>query len=822
MKTKKMKRFALLARTRMEGLACTKEQMKTAFANGLMNGYAKYMGAEGVAYDDALVPDDIHNTLSSDILSGEFVRVEDIGMIYQYFVDADRAEAVDVIGGGDIEGSLVTEATQVFTPSWIVKYLIDNSLGKYLAAEFGRDICLRELGYYIANDGAEAQSRPTEDITFLDPCCGSGNMLVYAFDVFMKMYTLRGTAPTDAARLILSRNIFGADIDPTAAALSSFALKIKAFEYDKSVFDLDLKPCIQLVSDENNIGSLDFSTDKSSLTGRKFTVVCTNPPYLGRIGGELKKYLNKTAKPYSKDLFTAFMYRGLLYCEDGGYMAYLTPNVWMYLSSHKAVRELILDEKKLCSLIQLEKGSFFSEASVDLCAFVVENRFGRHSTLYIRPEGTSCMKGQQKSVENAIKCINNGTECDYVFSVCADRFNAYPDRIMAFYAPDAVAELFDRTRVGDIYTVKQGMSTGDNKRFVKYWYEVPYDSIGFDCLDTESAKASGKRWFPYNKGGKYRKWYGNNDYVVMYENDGQEMKEYTSTLSQGTWVRLKSRDYYFREAVTWSFISSSHFGVRYSPSGSIFDVAGSSLFGENLKYVLGFLSTKTAFYLLQLINPTMNYQIRDVKLLPFISDDSVRAEVEALVDRCIALSRREWDSYELSYGFVCDPLVVASGRRLSFSDAVSRHICASKQAFEELKQCEIRLNEIFARLYRVENVIDTKIKDSDITFRIPDERLCAENLMSYIAGCALGRYSCGHRGVVSTERRHLSYDELVFFAEKFIREHFGGIDDIEQILGTDIHTYYRKHFHKKHCLHYRKRPIYTKCDDGFTYFDFNT
>ena len=805
----------------MQQLDCTNEQIKTAFANGLMNGYAKYKGIEGVCFDDALVPLDIQNKLSSDILSEEFVHVEVVGWLYQYFVDADREQAVDVIGGADIEGALVTAATQVFTPSWIVKYLVDNSLGKYFAAMFGEKAAKEHLAYYIPDGKLPTCETKLWEITFFDPCCGSGNILVYAFEVYMKMYTMLGFSKKKATRLIIEQNIFGADIDETAANLASFSLMIKAAEHDKDIFLSLIRPNIYHACDKGAIGSLAMHSDKSHILGKSYNVVCTNPPYLGRVGGTLKEYLTSTMKPYSKDLFTAFIYRGFLYCKKGGYLAYLTPNVWMYLSSHKSVRDLILDQKHLTSLVQLEKGSFFSEASVDLCAFTVKNEYCIDKAVYIRADGISTMQGQMSSVAQEIERLRNGFLSDCVYRRSADYFDAFPDRVMAFFATEDISKLFEKAKIGDVYAVKQGMTTGNNKMFVKYWWEVPLCDIGFGMADTLEAKKSGKKWFPYNKGGKYRKWYGNNYHIVMYENDGAQMKEYTSRLPQGTWVRLKSREYYFKSSLTWSFISSSHFGVRYSPQGAIFDVAGSSLFGDDLMYVLGFLCTKTAFYLLQLINPTMNYQIRDVKLLPYIVDDAAKDEVVSIVQECISLAKKDWDSSELSYDFDKDPLVKISDTSQPIDEAIKKYIFSKTADFERMKTLESRLNSVFADVYSVNGIIDTSVSDKDITVKIPTENTCAQNLMSYIAGCCFGRYSPLKDGVISTHGAQRSVGSISEYAHEFIGRYFGADSEeyIKELLGCDIDTYYRKKFCKNHFAMYHKRPLYTQKGDMIIYFN---
>ena len=810
MNTKVLKNFAYSARKQMDMLFSDKDKIKSAFVNAIINCYANKSGIPHNYLDDSCVPENILNTLSSDILSGEFVNVEVLGWLYQYFVDADRSGAVDVISGVDIEGESITAATQVFTPGWIVRYLTDNSLGKYFAAAYGENVCMDTLKSYFPSQHKLPQIKKTEEITFFDPCCGSGNILLYAFDVFMHIYTLSGVTSAEAAKKILTFNIFGADIDSNAVLLAKFSIRAKAALYGCSIADEDINICC--ISDDGGIGSLNVD-DVYPMLCKKYSVVCTNPPYLGRIGGCLKKYLNEHMKPYSKDLFTAFIYRGLMLCEDGGYLAYLTPNVWMYLSTHRYVRDLVLSYS-VDSLVQLGKGAFFSEASVDLSAFVVRKSSGSSQGIYIRSSDGGGMLSQQNYIENRFECLRKGEySSDNIFTVIAEYFDLFPDRIMAFYAPESIASLFGKKTIGDVYTAKQGMTTGDNKRFVKYWYEVPYETFGFGMKDTGEASRSGKKWFPYNKGGKYRKWYGNNDFVVMYENDGEEMKSYTATLPQGTWVRLKSREYYFCESVTWSFISSSHFGVRYSPGGSIFDVAGSSLFGENLKYVLGFLTTKTAFYLLQLINPTMNYQIRDIRALPFIIDENSKERVQCLVDGCIDLSRKDCECSELTYDFKKHPLLLID--KTDIETAVKEYIAQRYGDFNKLMEYENELNYIFSQIYSVESVISHCIEPEDITLKVPDESECIHSLLSYAAGCAFGRYNPHKDGVLSTQCKFLSVEQLASFVNDFVGE---CETYIYSVLKCDIYTYFKKQFIKKHFNMYRKRPLYTLEGNDIYYF----
>ncbi len=806
MNTKLLKNFAQYARAELDKTDLSLSEKKDVFISFICGEYAKRLGAEEFYLKDGLIPEYIKQKFSSDILSEELSHVEILGWLYQYFVDSDRASTVDAIGGRDISDEDVSSATQVFTPEWIVNYLVDNSLGRVFAE--GGFSCF-ETEYFLKGSFSKREINDIRNITFFDPSCGGGHILIYAFDVFMKAYSYLGYSPKESAENILQFNLYGADIDPFTVRLCNFVLSMKAKEYGAKV-NANICSLDGLVA-----GSLTLD-DSSCVLNRKYTVVCTNPPYLSKIGGEVKKYLNKTMKPYSKDLFTAFMYRGLKMCEKDGYMAYMTPNVWMFLSSHKSIREYILDNKTILSLFQLGKGAYFSEASVDICAFVIKNNKENTPGIYIRGEDfPKNLDSQKDSLKNAVSVYNSGKKCDYLYVKNREYFSYIADRPLAFWASENVHKAFKEKSIGDLYTVKQGMTTGNNKKFLRYWYNVPFDTIGFDMADCLMAKESGKKWFPYNKGGKFRKWYGNNEYVVLYENDGEEMKEYTSHLPQGTWVRLKSRDYYFKKSVTWSFISSSHFGVRFSPGGSIFDVAGSSLFGDDLLYVLAFLSTKTAFYLLQVINPSMNYQIRDIKSLPFIMDNDKKEYIHTLARRCIEISKEDWNSQETSYGFLKDPLVVAGEKIGSLKESLTEYINLCKNRFDSVLEAENELGSIFAKMYGLYEDIDCKVYNQDITIKIPDEIELLKKLISYCVGCAFGRFNPSENGVVSCNKKILPIQDVAVCVKNLLCKFFSDSEYILEFIDGEnlsdaICKYLNKDFFKNHKKQYHNKPIYFK------------
>ncbi len=805
----KLKNFAVYARRKLEECCSDSQSAKEAYIAMILGRFARIHNMD-ICFDHSIIPEYITQKFSADIPSADIFDVENITWLYQYYINADRKNVIDAIGGLETDNVRVAAATQVFTPKWIVEYMVDNSLGRYWAEAHPNSKISQMLPYCIPHPlSANTASIKPEEIKFFDPCCGCGNILIYAFEVFMHIYREIGYDDADAARSILENNIFGADIDPCAGRIASFCLMAKAHLYCKDIFVSDISPRLEILSEEG-VGSLTIGNNPHSVTSMKFHIVCTNPPYLSRMSKELKEYTKKHFKEYSKDLFTAFMYRGLQYCRDGGYMAYMTPNVWMFLSSHKAIRQYILKSKHICTLAELEKGSYFSNASVDICAFVIKNTVSDHKGIYIKPNTKKrSMDSQQKAVLDAVTSLKKGTVPEYVYLCNQSRYDAIPDNLLAYWADWATLSLFSGCTIGDKFAVKQGMTTGNNKLFLRYWWQVPYNDIGFDLDSTASAQESGKTWFPYNKGGKYRKWYGNNEYVVMYKDDGAMMKDYTSRLPQGTWVRLKSREYYFKESVTWSFISSSKFGVRYSPEGSIFDVAGSSLFGENLGYVLGFLGSKVAYYLLQLINPTMNYQIKDIKALPYIFDSNVFEKVSSITESCIAICAEEWNSRETSYRFFKNP-VIQHFKGMPLEQALHKYITYRNACAAKLQHNETELNNIFIKLYGLEHILTPQVDREDITLPLEDEKSVIYDLISYCTGLYLGRFS--EDGGINPHciQGLVSADALASYIMDYLGKIFDSdaVEYICSVIGTDIGGYLKNQFIKDHTKKYKNHPIY--------------
>lgn len=887
-------------------------------------------------------------------------QIEIIGWMYQYYNIEPKAE-VDA-SKKKVDKNTLPAKTQLFTPEWIVKYMVQNSLGRLwierkiaigtdkmeeqLAEEYGWEYYLpeaqqiKEVEIELKNIREDRKHLKVEDITFIDPSMGSGHVFVYAFEMFMQFYLEEGYMEREAAENIIKNNLYGLDIDKRAYQLAYFALMMKGRQHNRRILDKEIKNnlCCFIDSKDINIKQIDFlggnikdEKDKKNIKkdileiiklfkdGRelgsiikideehdydklikfvqnindkgvlpielmgieniqknlihiirltemlsnKYDVVVTNPPYLGRkhMGVNLTEYLDKEYKDIKADLFAAFMEMGLKMTKSSSFMSMVTMQSWMFLSSYKKARENLLNNKTIVNLIHMEN-------------MVMRIAFGTSATVFYKGN----IKGYRGTYNQImLKDIENEFPKNFPIKenrynqISKDNFELIPGSPIAYWANKKIGMIFKKNNIiGNIYEAKQGMTTADNKRFLRYWYETNYNKIGYGYKDTIEAKNSKKKWFPYNKGGAYKKWFGNNDYVVNYENDGFEMKEFTSKLPQGTWVRLKSREYYFRESITWTFISSSKFGVRYSPQGFIFDVAGSSLFSKDkLNYLLGFLSTKVAFNFLQIVNPTLNYQIKDIKSLPIVICQKNEGNVNLLAQQNILISKIDWDSFETSWDFEIHPLLDKDKQGQvpkTIESAYKNWKEYANNNFVKLKENEERLNKLFIEIYSLEDELTPEISDKDITIaKIFDDRediyedikgnvyiLIKEDVIksfiSYGVGCIFGRYSLDEKGLVYaggefdicrykkfkptgdnvaviTDKEYFEDDLINRFVE-FVKVSFGA-ENLEENLkfiagslkgkGTSkekIRNYFVNDFYKDHVQMYKKTPIYWLYDSS--------
>lgn len=692
-------------------------------------------------------------------------QVEIIGWLYQYYISKRHDEVIAVLGKKSITKKDIPAATQLFTTDWVVRYMVDNSLGRYWIERNPQSKLAEKLEFFVTPKNGEIQYvdekiNPT-DLTFFDPCMGSGHILVYAFDVLMEIYREVGYSDRDAALSIVENNLFGMDIDKRAYQLAYFAIMMKARSYNRRALtkgisnnlavveesnSIDKFACNGLTTDseqnkigeylveayrdaqeigtlqtiekkdytgfatylnniENSAGQIDlFSTGwlndtlpkmlqltkQAEIMSKKYAVVCTNPPYMNKLEGQLKKFVVDNYKAYSGDLFSVFIYRNFDYCKIDGYSAFMTPFVWLFIKTYEALRKYIIDTKAITTLVQMEY-SAFEEATVPICSFVLKNGKAIEKALCFRlSDFKGGMSIQKQKVLEAIENKN----CGYFYEAEQSDFSRIPGSPIAYWASKNFFEMFRKgTLLGNLADSKQGLATADNNRFLREWYEVDFCKIKFDCKTLDEAKESGFKWFPYNKGGEFRKWYGNNDYIVNWENDGFEIKHFFD--SKG---KLRSRpqnlNYMFRSSVSWSDITSSTNAFRYKPYGNLFDISGMSFFPKrNTNYLLALCNTKLVADVLKIIAPTIHCQCGDVANIPVIEDDTKAFNIESKVDENINISKFDWDSFETSWDFEKHPLVSYSTNKMSTAFALWSEECVER--FNQLKANEEELNRIF-------------------------------------------------------------------------------------------------------------------------------
>lgn len=745
-------------------------------------------------------------------------QVEIIGWLYQYYISKRHDEVIAVLGKKSITKKDIPAATQLFTTDWVVRYMVDNSLGRYWIERNPQSKLAEKLEFFVTPKNGEIQYvdekiNPT-DLTFFDPCMGSGHILVYAFDVLMEIYREVGYSDRDAVLSIVENNLFGMDIDKRAYQLAYFAIMMKARSYNRRALtkgisnnlavveesnSIDKFACNGLTTDseqnkigeylveayrdaqeigtlqtiekkdytgfatylnniENSAGQIDlFSTGwlndtlpkmlqltkQAEIMSKKYAVVCTNPPYMNKLEGQLKKFVVDNYKAYSGDLFSVFIYRNFDYCKIDGYSAFMTPFVWLFIKTYEALRKYIIDTKAITTLVQMEY-SAFEEATVPICSFVLKNGKAIEKALCFRlSDFKGGMSIQKQKVLEAIENKN----CGYFYEAEQSDFSRIPGSPIAYWASKNFFEMFRKgTLLGNLADSKQGLATADNNRFLREWYEVDFCKIKFDCKTLDEAKESGFKWFPYNKGGEFRKWYGNNDYIVNWENDGFEIKHFFD--SKG---KLRSRpqnlNYMFRSSVSWSDITSSTNAFRYKPYGNLFDISGMSFFPKrNTNYLLALCNTKLVADVLKIIAPTIHCQCGDVANIPVIEDDTKAFNIESKVDENINISKFDWDSFETSWDFEKHPLVSYSTNKMSTAFALWSEECVER--FNQLKANEEELNRIFIDIYGLQDELTSEVEDKDVTVRKADLQRDIKSLISYAVGCMFGRYSLEREGIV--------------------------------------------------------------------------
>ena len=583
-------------------------------------------------------------------------QVEIIGWLYQYYISKKHDEIVNIYKG-TVKKADIPAATQLFTTDWVVRYMVDNSLGRYWIERNPQSKLAEKLEFFVTPKNGEIQYAdekisPT-DLTFFDPCMGSGHILVYAFDVLMEIYREVGYSDRDAALSIVENNLFGMDIDKRAYQLAYFAVMMKARSYNRRALTKGISNNLSVVEESNSIdkfacnglttdseqnkigeylveaykdaqeigtlqtiekkdykgfveylnnvessaGQIDlFSTawlndtlpqmvqlaKQAEIMSNKYAVVCTNPPYMNKLEGQLKKFVVDNYKAYSGDLFSVFIYRNFGYCKTDGYSAFMTPNVWIHLKSYETLRNEIILNKAINSFIHIAKGSFYSEATVDVCTFVLCNRPTNETSAFFKLNSyPNDMESQGKAVLDLCKEVNHKNRYDILIK----NLLRIPGSPLSYWASESIISAFETApSLGSIANPCQGLATTNNNLFLRLWHEVSNEKINFRC-HTEEETNGVYKWFPINKGGEYRKWYGNNDYVINFQNKGKELCDYIDANSTVNHTgRVINRDKYFKPNGTWSAITSGSLSVRYSPEGYVISNAGMAVYSNTPLY----------------------------------------------------------------------------------------------------------------------------------------------------------------------------------------------------------------------------------------------
>lgn len=653
-----------------------------------------------------------------------------VGKLNAVLADEDWREGVTVLGwmyqyyNADVKDEFfkskrkaaaadIAPATQLFTPEWIVRYMVENSLGRLWMLNNPGSSLRERMEYYIEPDAEHEDfiriSSP-EEITLCDPACGSGHILVYAFELLFHMYEERGYREREIPELILTKNLAGMEIDSRAAQIAELTLAMCAREHDRRFFrrgvraDVTVLSSIPLGEDElpgnkklaeelshlGEIGSLlnpsedeidelkaaaascseDLfaSATKTKLESavaiceklsRRFICVVANPPYMGSSSFNpfMSKWIKKNYPDVKSDLCTCFIERGFNLVEDKGYAAMVTMQSWMFLGSFEKMRSSIIEGKTIVSMAHLGPRAFDAIGGevVNVTADVIYNGRAAYEGAYVRLVD---INGSEAKRLKLLAAIQN-PDCGWFYRRGADTFKQIPGIPIAYWASDALLDAFGNAKqLSEYGKPRQGLATGENARFVREWWEVDDCKSVYSCGSIQESIESACKWFPYNKGGDFRKWYGNNSSVVNWENDGQEIRNYKDQNGR-LLSRPQNTNCFFSPSITWSKISSGSIAFRFKPAGHIFDVAGTSVFSdeESLKYLQGACNSSVIMRVASMLSPTLNFEVGQIATYPIIQNEEQEPLVNDMVDSCRELSKTDWDSFETSWDFKRNPLV---------------------------------------------------------------------------------------------------------------------------------------------------------------------
>lgn len=836
-------------------------------------------------------------------------QVEIIGWMYQYYNTEPKDKVFAALKKNvKITKENIPAATQLFTPHWIVRYMVENSLGR-LWIEGHPDADLREgWEYYLDEAEQEPQVQAQleeiragcreispEDIRIIDPCMGSGHILVYAFDMLMQIYSAQGYSERDAAKLIVEKNLWGLDIDRRAYQLAYFAVMMKARQYNRRILTSGIKPNLFVIDDNRaltpeiieyiadgdskiaadlrsisndltnareygsiiNVQPVDFSglierigviaqsdelnliamenkriacekilplVNQAQALSQKYDVVCTNPPYMGGSGmnSVLSEYVKRCYSEAKSDLFAALIIKCLEFTKQNGYSSLVTMQSWMFLSSFEEMRTKLLTLNTLTTLMHMEN-------------MVMGIAFGTAVSVFRK----GAVKGY-KGTYNQIKLadIENAKPKSFPVAgnrfaqVSSDNFSKIPGMPVAYWVSEKFADVFKNEKLYK-YSISPSQNvTGNNDRFVRKFWEL------------SNVKVGGRdEWIFYAKGGGFRKWWGNLLDIVNWTPTARYIYQHGDGHHAS---QIINKDYWYRKGITWGLITSSIPSFRVMPEGATFDKGGSTIIVERevYNYALGLLNSKVFLVVAKALNPTLNFQVKDICSLPLVI--SCLDVINSTVDKCIDISQVDWDSFETSWDFTTHPLIKPVPL---ISESFAQWSDECEKRFTRLKSNEEELNRIFIDIYGLQDELTPEVEDKDVTVRRADLTRDIKSLVSYAVGCMFGRYSLDVEGLAYaggdwdgskyktfipdpdncipvTDEEYFRDDIVVRFVD-FIRTVYGA-DTLEEnltfiadALGTRgntsrerIRNYFLNDFIKDHIKMYQKRPIYWMFDSG--------
>lgn len=810
--------------------------------------------------DNLLLTDSVVAKLVDAIPEEDWNQVEIIGWLYQFYI----SEKKDQVIGKVVKSEDIPAATQLFTPNWIVQYLVQNSIGRLWQMANPASTLKSQWPYYIepaeqtpevqAQLDALIQARMAEDggslnpetITVLDPACGSGHILVEAYEVLKAIYLERGYQPRSIPRLILEKNLFGLDIDDRAAQLAGFALLMKARADDRRLLDnppklnlcaiqstkslnllqlwqqLDLnrqskigstsslfeepqndlshvvddnqyqliKYTLALFEQAETLGSLikvshahaqnlkDLLAQLQALTvqgdsfqkiaaitlvpiiqqavilAMQFDAIVANPPYMGGKGMNtaLKDYAKRAFPDSKSDLFAIFIERGFGWCKPTGFNSMVTMQSWMFLSSFQTMREKLLSNHTINTMAHLGARAF-SEISgevVQTTAFVVHcQHFNGYKPVFFR-----LVDGQEEQKQTTLLVGQRRFD-----AAAQDDFKKIPGSPIAYWVSEGLRNSFVKhKKIADFSETRIGLITGDNQRYIRNWNEVSSLNIGFG-LSREEASCSKKRWFPQSKGGDFRRWYGNNETVVDWSDDGNELQTRIHSSGDRVLAHNFNLDKIFQPAITWTKISSGDFAARMQPKGFLFNDASANAFVENEQnrlIILGFLGTKLPAEILRALNPTLNFLPGNISNLPIPSELLQSKSLAEVVIRLITISKNDWDSYETSWDFLTNPIIHTKQKKLE--DAYLQWQTQNRAVIAEMQRLEEENNRLFIEAYGLQDELSPEVPEEQITLTRADREKDCQRLLSYAIGCIMGRYSLDEPGLIYAHAGNVGFD----------------------------------------------------------------